>query len=293
MASKASKTDQQKCPSPGTATRSNQKQCAQCDQLFKKNQRSMNCNVCSYWFCLDCSHVSGKLYDVLRNETTPNLPFNCDGCLRLLPKLNEIGLKLESHSKQLIVFDRKFQDIEESINEKVNKRVEIAIEEFREREERKLNIIVHNIPEPTNEDKKREDLEKLRNIFSTIECDDVVPKAFVRLGRPGSYKPRLLKVMLESVSSKRRLLGGTKFLRKKNGDGAVDHGWSNIYITPDLTKQERDLNRELRMELEHRKINNPNLVIYRGSIMDRKDINGQAGGTSGGGGAHRFPAQSR
>ncbi|MES9879910.1 MAG: hypothetical protein ABW185_03415 [Sedimenticola sp.] len=232
---------------------------------------------------------------MLKSETTANLPFSCDGCLRILPKLNEIGLQLDDHTKQLQEYEKKFKALENSIDEKVHKRVENAIEEFREREERKYNVIIHNIPEPTTDDKKKEDIEKVQNIFSTIECDDVVPKAFVRLGRPGSNKPRLLKVMLESVSSKHRLLGGTKFLRQKNGDGSVAHGWSNIYITPDLTKQERDSNREMRVDLEQRKKNesNPNLVIYRGKIVDRKDIPAHSNSTTGGGGTRRFPGQTR
>ena len=60
----------------------------------------MNCNVCNYWFCLDCSHVFNKLYDVLMKERTANLPFNSDGCLRLLPKLNALGSIITVMSKR-------------------------------------------------------------------------------------------------------------------------------------------------------------------------------------------------
>ena len=58
------------------------------------------------------------------------------------------------------------------------------------------------------------------------------------------------------------------------------HGWSNVFVTPDLTKEEREKNRTLRLELEKRKNDekNPNLVIYRGKIVDRKNISDQGTG---------------
>ena len=56
------------------------KTCGQCELVFKKTQKSISCSVCNYWFCLDCSHVSVKLY-MSRAESTANIPFHCDGCV--------------------------------------------------------------------------------------------------------------------------------------------------------------------------------------------------------------------
>ena len=61
----------------------------------------------------------------------------------------------------------------------------------------------------------------------------------VRLGQPRNNKPRLLKVVLDSVNSKNKLLGSTKWLRAKNSDGNIPHGWSNVFLTPDLTKEDQ------------------------------------------------------
>lgn len=110
-----------------------------------------------------------------------------------------------------------------------------------------------------------------------MKNEDIVPKTMVRLGQPRNNKPRLLKVVLDSVNSKNKLLGSTKWLRAKTGDGNIPHGWSNVFLTPDLTKEDRDKNKELRGELESRKHNesNPNPVTYRGQIVDRKDIRGR------------------
>ena len=207
------------CDSPKAALKPNSKNCGQCDQAFKKNQKSLNCNVCNFWFCLDCSHVPVKLYDMLRSQTVANLPFNCDGCLRLLPKLTEMVSRLDNQTKRFDECNQKIKDLEESIDEKIEIKVEKAIEAFRDREERKCNVIFHNVPEPTSENKKDEDSAKLREILAVMKCDDIVPKAFVRLGRPVDGKQRLIKVVLGSVTNKHQLLSGTKLLRSKDGDG--------------------------------------------------------------------------
>ena len=73
-----------------------------------------------------------------------------------------------------------------------------------------------------------------------MKCDDIVSKAFVKLGRPVDGKQRLINVVLGSVTNKHQLLSGTKLLRSKDKDGNSSHGWSNVFVTPDLTKEERE-----------------------------------------------------
>ena len=173
--------------------------------------------------------------------------------------------------------NQKIKDLEGSIDEKIEKQVEKAIKSYRDREDRKCNVIFHNIPKSFSENKKEEDGKKLKDIFAVMKCNDIEPKAFVRLGRPLDGKQRLVKVILDSVTIKHQLLGGTKFLRTKDGDGNSSHGWSNIFVTPNFTKEEQERSRLLRIELGKRKsdVENLNLVIYRGKIIDRKDISDQ------------------
>ena len=158
------------------------------------------------------------------------------------------------------------------MDSKSEAQVDKAIDRYREREERKRSIKLHNVPEPMSEDKKHEEKVKIREIFAVIKNEDIKPKTVVRLGQPRNNKPRLLKVVLDSVNSKNKFFGSTKWLRTKNGDGNIPHGWSNVFLTPDLTKEDRDKNKALRSELERKKHNenNPNLVIYRGQIVDGK-----------------------
>ena len=213
----------------------------------------MNCSMHNYWFCLACSHVSNKVYDVLKKKQIANLPFNCDGYLRIIPKLTELGSIINEQKKQLEIYDTKIENLKATMDTKIEKQVEKATEMYHEREERKCNIIIHNVPEPITEDKKREEGEKICDIFAVMKCDEIMPKSVIRLGRPVDGRIRLLKLTLESVACEHKLLGGTKSLRAKDGDGNVKHGWSNVFITPDLTKEEREKDKALREELKKRK----------------------------------------
>ena len=44
------------------------------------------------------------MYDMLRSQSCVNLPFNCKGCLRVLPKLTEMASQLNNQSKRYDLF---------------------------------------------------------------------------------------------------------------------------------------------------------------------------------------------
>ena len=71
----------------------------------------------------------------------------------------------------------------------------------------------------------------------------------MRLGWPLDRKQRLIKATLDSVTNIHQLLGGAKLLRTKDGGENSSQGWSNIFVNPDLTKEERERSRSLLIEL--------------------------------------------
>ena len=100
------------------------------------------------------------------------------------------------------------EDIQSSLDTKIEQQVEKPLLAYKEREERKCNIILHNVSEPTGDDKKKEDLESIMNIARSVKCDEIKVESFFRLGKPTEGKKRLIKVCLDSVSSKHKMLGG-------------------------------------------------------------------------------------
>ena len=92
--------------------------------------------------------------------------------------------------------EEKIDNLGKSLQHAVEKQVEKAISDFKERKDRKCNLIVQNIPEPRSDstDKKQEDEESLKKVFDVLKCANVRKKGFIRLGRPTPGKDRLMKV---------------------------------------------------------------------------------------------------
>ena len=95
--------------------------------VFRKNQKSISCSVCNYWLCLDCSRVSVKLYDILRTESTPNVPFHCDGCVRVVPKLIELGSLIKKQNDKFSEYDANIDGIQSSLDSKIEQQVEKSL----------------------------------------------------------------------------------------------------------------------------------------------------------------------
>ncbi|XP_071944903.1 uncharacterized protein [Antedon mediterranea] len=139
---------------------------------------------------------------------------------------------------------------------------------------------VVNAPVVYSKDRRKEDTVYIDDVFNACQATGSTLSSVIRLGkreREGN-KPRLLKVTVDSVATKRNILGGTKNLR----DGKSDK-WSNIYVTPDLTQKEREKNKLLRETLSFRRNEegNESLAIRRdhnssndtsGSSDDTEDI---------------------
>ena len=129
--------------------------------------------------------------------------------------------------------------------------------------------MVHNLPELSGEaasfaDRSNHD----SNLFTALVRDEMnlnirVQRSF-RVGRkPQDGRPRLFIVTLDNPSAKHDILKLTSDLRHSSK-------YINIYITPDLTKKEREVNKKLREELSHRKTaGETNLAIRNGKIVSK------------------------
>ena len=85
---------------------------------------------------------------------------------------------------------------------------------------------------------------------------------------------------VDNVFNKTKILKGTKNLRIKDEDDELVHlEFSNVFISNDMTKQERAARFNLRKELKSRKDNcESDLVIYGGKIMSKAEIEKNKGG---------------
>ena len=139
-----------------------------------------------------------------------------------------------------------------------------VIEEYADRDRRKCNLIVFNVPESTDTGWGI-DTESFVTICKSALNYDVKPTKVLRLGKKGA-KPRPLLVALESEDIKRHILMNAHHLR-------FSEQYKGIFISTDMTKSEREQHKILRAELQQRKSRGEtNLTIRNGQIIVRRPL---------------------
>jgi len=111
-----------------------------------------------------------------------------------------------------------------------------VVDEYVEREKRKMNLILHNVPEQGEgsfQDRIQKDIDIFKIIINTeLDEQNVQVTRAIRLGKYIEGKKRLMLVELKDENVKRDILKKAKILRNSGQ-------WSNVYISPDLTPKER------------------------------------------------------
>ena len=138
------------------------------------------------------------------------------------------------------------------------------IEEYRDRERRKNNIILHNVEESTAEEpqkRKEDDRKTVSNIINEVlQLRNIKIIQTIRLGQKqqNHNTPRVLLVQIDT--NRDEVLSSANKLRH--------HAQHNrIFIDPDRTPAERATHKQLRIELKERRANGERCTIKRGRII--------------------------
>ena len=121
-----------------------------------------------------------------------------------------------------------------------------AVDEYMDRKRHKQSLIIYDLLEasaPTGSECQTADLNSIQElVHSKFKITSLETIKCYRLGKRNN-KPRPLLIMLSNSSVRRQILRNAKSLR--NGS---TH--KNVFISPDLTPQERVSNKQLRTELQ-------------------------------------------
>ena len=144
----------------------------------------------------------------------------------------------------------------------------ISDREREERDHKKNNLVLYNIPESRMKDidqRIKYDME----ICGKIIYEEIGEKEFCieKINRLGKIredgKPRPTLIRLRCETEKWRILGKAKNLRKSNN-------FARIYVAKDMTIKEKELDRELREELAERRNNGEFCQIKNGMIVKKR-----------------------
>ena len=257
----------------------------------RKGQDAVFCEgLCKGWLHRCCAGLSAILFNELVNS---KVPFSCPHC-----RLKTYECELATLKASVASLENKISNLEDQlkvvakdtpVKSKINNKADASnaplstnvnsssqiqtvinsfINEEKEKARRRLNLIVHNVTESTDEEglnRKKYDIDFVTSTFQQyLEVRVTINKAF-RLGKH-SDKPRLLKISVNSEAEKASLLRNATKLKN------VDHPeeMQLIFITPDLTPKEQQINKKLREELRELNKDSKTFYIKNGKIVQRR-----------------------
>lgn len=272
-----------------------------CSSCSKSVDQILQCEYCLKWYCCTCQNVCDNMMSALTQYKS--LHWYCTVCDPIVQNkistpstqnptstfqeeiktciINSMEKAIESMSQVMQASIAKtFQSFSPSSSSSPKSLpvvaasrsmpeqpdVNGAIDEYLDRQRRKCNVIVRNLPEPAGKSTSEctvQDIEAFKEIANhelkaEITSSDI--NKVVRLGKLSS-KPRLLLVSLSNEQSKSAVLKSAFKLKASTK-------WSNLYISADLTPRERVINHNLRTELKQRRNGGEkNLYIRKGKLV--------------------------
>ena len=265
-----------------------------------EDEPSIQCDRCEVWVHLGCSgmgdaekeNVKENKFDVLKYFCPKCLEDICSGENQQETKLNNVIEIVRLLQEQQGVLQEQNKEILEKLKEekekpnlspvvwpKVESNITSSITEVlneqKEIEDKKLDLILFNVPEskkkPDGTDNNEEDQGKVSDIITYLHPEvrpSEIEPATIRLGRRREgpeERPRPIKIEVNFLETKERMLKNARLLR--------DYRIPKIGISHNKTKKEMEEDRKLKGELNKRREAEPTkeFQIYNKTVMTREE----------------------
>ena len=197
--------------------------CTDCGiNLNKYKSRSIACDLCDQWFCLKCTKLKCSIFEeISENE---NLLWTCVHCKVSLPGWQKVLSTMSKFEERISALEKDLSEVKKSLTlhqssgdfsgNNLQEAVQEAIAEERELESRKLNIIIHSLPETNNPSDDDRSVDNILNVKlrCSILSEDYV---FTRLGRNflGRTNARPIRITVKDFKTKSKILESAKRLK--------------------------------------------------------------------------------
>ena len=166
------------------------------------------------------------------------------------------------------IFSKEFYTYREAIKADL-------LSELKELERRKNNAIIFGLPESSSslsEDLQNQDSKLLEDLNKKMNLPSDCVKTFFRLGKKANgRRPRPLKVVFVDSRSRNDFLQSSTIISRPttnaNGDGDEMSPFHRIFIKPDLSPREQEIDKQLRFDLKRRREDGERVVIRGGKIV--------------------------
>ena len=162
-----------------------------------------------------------EFYDELESSVLKeNFIWYCNRSKKAIPGVKQVMIMVSNITEYYDEMIFRLNRIENKMNESctelmVDHKIDQALHDFEERELRKNNLILYNLPESTAETGEAKKEEEAKAVGKICECLDSadIPDDMVRIGErktENGAKPRPVKVTFNSESIKRKILTNSK-----------------------------------------------------------------------------------
>ena len=247
--------------------------------------KGIMCDRCNSWVHFPCSKLKASEYKNLTSMASTSIRWFCARCTYELDNKTDRDARMAAQESKL---DMLFQIIttlqqqnnlilqmvkqnNETVEKRVREEVREVMSEEKEREWRRKNVIIFNLPETREKgaSEKVEDGKKVNDVMNEIGVD-VGEYETARLGAPDDKreKPRPIKVTIK-IAEKR-----DEVLRKaRNLKDSERYRKMKVGITADKTLEERRKDKALVDEKRRRTEQGEDVIIFRGEVLTREEAN--------------------
>ena len=220
---------------------------------------TIQCAKCEKWYHQQCTEVPPAIMAHLGK--VKGLFWSCDACLGTPIKDNSALSVLE---QKVEIITEQITSLSKTMNS-LNPPTPMHKHEDQQ-QVTKRSVRVSGLPESTAKniyERKSDDIQKLKTIIADIGVTDLKVNNIIRMGKFSEGRNRTLIVELPNIMDVELLV--SKAIKAKLGNV------HQVYISPDLTKEEREIEKKLlkkrrelidSKEVERKDIKIRNLTLY-------------------------------
>ena len=276
-----------------------------CGKPVRANQKSLACIACDVKYHQTCLVIDANVLKALSEANIPpwtckNCILSFKNLINENSKLAEENCALKKNNESLLQridsFEKKLTDMKNDIkneilselkqnipsnptqglsvnnvvpiasNEEIRKEIHMAMIEDREREKRRLNLCIRNLPE-VETDEQSSDLAMVKDFLTEnleIQRGEIAEglQSVKRLGERQDSKARVLIASCKTSSIRRKILQNSRKLK----DFRTAEN-KKVFIVPDMTKTQMETDKKLNDELWSLRREGVKAIIRRGRIV--------------------------
>ena len=254
-----------------------------------ENHNVMYCDSCNAWLHLECSGVTNKQFELISSTTgkaCKGLRWLCGACQEkpaLGPKFDVSNEQRFAAMEQVVqnmqtqmvqIVQMLGESSKNKIENKIKTQVAEVLNDHKEGNDKRNNIMLFNLPESADEnDPVKDDHEKVKKIVQIMEkeisTESISRENVLRLGKRRPHhqeKPRPVRVTFSTEEIKMKVLRKSYKLNKH-----VTYG--RVIASNDKTEKEQQEDRALMAELNEARKERPgdDLIIFKKKIIKRSE----------------------